>query len=399
MDTILRSNYLAQLDFWQDKQVIKIITGVRRCGKSTLMQQFQQHLLQKGVAAEQIVSLNFEDIENEPLCDYLSLYNFIKDKLDPDRTTYLFFDEIQQVKDFQKTIDSLFVKPNIDIYITGSNANLLSSELATLLSGRYIEIKLLPLSFKEYISAYPEHDNLARAYRNYVQLGSFPYTLSLENNPEAVNEYLEGLFNTVVLKDIITRKNIVDPKMLDSVVRFAFDNIGNAMSTKRIADTMTSLGRKIDVRTVERYLSALEESFILYHSSRYDIKGKQFLKTIGKYYIVDPGLRIMLLGSRKYDTGHVLENIVYLELLRRYKNVYIGKCDNLEVDFVCVEPSGLTYFQVAETTREEETLKRELTPLNQIHDHYPKYLLTLDEDPEIDYNGIRKINVLDWLTN
>lgn len=305
--------------------------------------------------------------------------------------------KIQQVQNFPEVVDSLFIKKNVDVYLTGSNANMLSSEIATLISGRYIEIDMLPLSFKEYVESTGNNNELARKYTEYLSFSSFPYALELKGQPKLLLDYLSGIYNTIVLKDIITRKGVSDPMMLESVIRFVFDNIGNILSTKRIADTMTSNGRKIDVKTVEKYLSALLECFILYRAKRYNIRGRQFLKSLEKYYIVDIGLRRLLLGTRAFDAGHILENVVYLELLRRGKEVYIGKMDELEVDFVTIEENGLCYYQVAATVRETKTFERELTPLRLINDHYPKYILTLDEDPEADYDGIRRINVLDWL--
>lgn len=395
--SIPRKEYLDQLKGLRDKQVIKVITGIRRCGKSTLLSQFQEYLEAEGVKKEQMICLNFEDLDNEPLCDYRKLYSYVTERLRKGEMTYVFFDEIQQVESFQKAIDSLYIKPDVDIYITGSNAYMLSQELATLLSGRYVEIKMMPLSFKEYVSGLENRDSLSKIYMDYVTFGSFPYTLAFGKDQRMVSDYLQNIFSTVILKDIITRKGFKDTMMLESVIRFVFDNIGSQMSTKSIADAMTSNGRKIDSRTVERYLYALEESFVVYRAQRFDLKGKELLKTLGKYYIVDPGLRMMLLGNRKYDTGHVLENVVYLELLRRYNKVYIGKIDNMEVDFVCTNENETVYYQVAATTREESTLERELKPLNKLRDHYPKYLLTLDDDPETDYNGITKRNVLEWL--
>ena len=397
MQMIERPQFLKKLIDFKDKQLIKVVTGVRRCGKSTLLHQFQNYLISTGCEKSQIIHVNFEDIDNQYLLDYKVLYSYIKERLHPTQKTYVFFDEIQQVEEFPKVIDSLYIKPNVDLYVTGSNANMLSSEIATLIAGRYVEITLQPLSFKEYVGAHQGLLELSRLYVDFVQYGSFPYVLFLGKNRGLISDYLQGLLNTVVLKDIISRKRFSDSMMLDSVIRFVFDNIGNPQSSKKIADTMTSFGRKIDVKTVEKYLSALVESFVVYHAPRYDIKGKQQLKTLGKYYVVDMGLRAILLGSRNYDRGRVLENVVYLELLRRYKQVYVGKCDNLEVDFVCVEPSGITYYQVAETVMDMQTLERELRPLKSIRDSYPKYLLTLDTDPVMDFDGIKKINVLDWL--
>jgi predicted AAA+ superfamily ATPase len=274
---------------------------------------------------------------------------------------------------------------------------MLSSEIATLISGRYVEIKMLPLSFREYVLATGDNDNLGAKYRQYVQGSSFPYSLELKDNPSALHDYLEGVYHTIVVKDIAARKKISDTMMLESVTRFVFDSIGSQLSTKKIADTMTSSGRKIDVKTVERYLEGLMESFIIYQAKRYNIRGKQYLKTLEKYYVVDIGMRYMLLGTSGTDVGHILENIVYLELLRRGYEVYIGKIDDLEVDFVARGNKGMQYIQVAASVRDENTLSRELASLQRISDNYPKVILTLDEDPEADYEGIRRINALDWL--
>ena len=294
-------------------------------------------------------------------------------------------------------VDSLYLKKNVDIYITGSNAYMLSSEIATLLSGRYVEIKMLPLSFKEYVSATGDNRELMRKYTAYLENSSIPYALELAGHPRELRDYLEGIYNTIVVKDIANRHKISDTMMLESVARFIFDNIGNPLSTKKIADTMTSDGRKTDARTVEKYLSALMESYIVYQARRYNVRGKQYLKTLEKYYVADIGLRYLLLGTSSTDVGHILENVVYLELLRRGYEVYVGKIDDLEVDFVCMNARGRVYYQVAATVREEKTLRRELLSLERIADHYPKVILTLDEDPEADYNGIRRINALDWM--
>lgn len=394
---VAREEYLAQLISWRDKKLIKVITGVRRCGKSTLMDLYQNYLRKQGVNAEQIISINFEDYDYIDLLEPKKFYAYIKERLLPDRMTYLFFDEIQNVKDFERVIDSLYIKPNVDIYITGSNAYMLSGDLATLLSGRYIEIKMLPLSFKEYVAASGDERELAKKYRSYIETSSFPYVLELAQEVRTIREYLSGIYNTIVVKDITQRNKFPDTMMLESVLRFAYDNIGNILSTKKIADTMTSDGRKIDAKTVEKYLSALLECYMLYQCKRYNIKGRQYLKTLDKYYAVDMGMRQVLLGSKAMDAGHILENVVYLELLRRGYAVYIGKVDDLEVDFVAMDNKGMTYYQVSATVRDEKTLQRELASLRSINDHYPKILLTLDEDPEMEYAGIRKINALDWL--
>lgn len=398
MELIKRKEYLQQLINWRDKKVIKVITGVRRCGKSTLMDLYKSYLRQQGVADEQIISINFEDYDYIDLLEPRNFYAYVKERILSDgRMTYFFFDEIQNVKDFERVVDSLYIKSNVDIYITGSNAYMLSSELATLLSGRYIEIKMLPLSFKEYVEASGDEHELPRKYRNYIETSSFPYVLDMKQDARVIREYLNGIYNTIVVKDITQRNKFPDTMMLESVLRFAYDNIGNILSTKKIADTMTSDGRKIDTKTVEKYLNALMESYMLYQCKRYNIKGKQYLKTLDKYYAVDMGMRKVLLGSKAMDAGHILENIVYLELLRRGYDVYIGKVDDLEVDFVAMDDKGMTYYQVSATVRDEKTLKRELASLQSINDHYPKILLTLDDDPEMEYAGIRKINALDWL--
>lgn len=396
MKRIERASYLNKLIAFKDKNLIKVITGIRRCGKSTIMEIYRDWLKEQGVYNDQIVYLNFEDYDNFELRNPKNLYAYIKPLLIEDKMNYLFFDEIQHVQDFPDIINSLNLKPNVDIYITGSNAYMLSSEIATLLSGRYIEIAMQPLSFKEYVDGTGEYDNLQKAYNDYITRSSFPYTLELNTNSE-VSDYLTGLYNTIVVKDIMSRKRLPDVVMLESVIRFTADNIGNILSTKRIADIMTADGRKIDQKTVERYLNSLCETFFVYEAKRYNIKGKQLLKTLGKYYLVDIGLRRMLLGSRSFDAGRILENVVYFELLHRQKKVYVGKNDNLEVDFVAIDENNITYYQVAATVRDESTLKRELASLQQINDQYPKYILTLDDDPVADYDGIKRINALKWM--
>ena len=394
---ILRDEYLQTLKEFKDKDIIKIVTGIRRCGKSTLMQIFQGYLKESGVQADHIIAINFEDYDYEDLKQPRELYKYIKDRLVDDDMHYVFFDEIQNVEDFPKVVDSLNLKPNVDLYLTGSNAYMLSSEIATFLSGRYVEVKMLPLSFKEYVKATGDEKELSLKYQKYLKFSSFPYAMMLDEKEEVINQYLESIYSTVMLKDIISRKKITDVMMLESVIRFMFDNIGNLTSTKKISDTMTSDGRKVDVKTVEKYITALEESFVVYQAKRYDVKGKNYLKTLDKYYVVDIGLRYMLLGSRNADTGHILENIIYLELIRRGYKVYVGKVESEEVDSVAMNSKGIIYYQVAATVREESTLLRELRPLQKITDHYPKYIITLDEDPDADYDGIRRINALQFL--
>ena len=393
---IERSKYLEKLKSFKDKKLIKVITGIRRCGKSTLLNFFQDYLLQTGVDKDQIVSINFENPDYEELKEYKALYKYIEKHLIPNKKNYIFLDEIQNVVDYQKAVDGLYIKENIDLYITGSNAYFLSGELATLLSGRYIEIEMLPLSFKEYLSALPEKTDLPAKYRNYLVKSSFPYTLELDDENQ-IRMYLDGIYNTVILKDVVARKNISDVNILESVVRYMFDNIGNITSDKKISDSLTSAGRKISNHTVGNYLSALTDSFILYKIGRYDVKGKQYLQTNEKYYLVDIGLRYFLLGSKKADMGRILENIIYLELLRRGYEVYIGKVGTLEVDFVAVKNGDVEYYQVAQTVQQPETLEREIKPLDSIKDHNPKYLLTLDVEPPTSHKGIKQIYALDWL--
>ena len=393
---IERNEYLENLISFKDKNLIKVITGIRRCGKSTMFELYQSYLKENGVEEEQIITVNLEDGDYRGIRTSEKLYQYVESKLVKSNKNYVFLDEVQQVENFQEAVDWLYVKKNVDLYITGSNAFLLSGELATLLSGRYVEIKMLPLSFKEYISAYPGNTNTGALYMNYLQNSSFPGTLELARKQD-IRVYLEGIYNTILLKDIVTRKKISDPFMLQSVVEFMFDNIGNMCSSTKIANAMTSSGRKISVPTVENYLSALCDSFILYKVGRYDIKGKQYLATGAKYYAADIGLRYFILGTKQADMGHILENIVYLELIRRGYEVHIGKVGDAEVDFIAIGAEGEEYYQVSQTVLEEQTLKRELSSLDSIKDHNPKYLLTMDYTPLTSYNGIKQVNVLEWL--
>ena len=347
-----------------------------------------------GIESSHIIFINFEDPDNE-VSNYKDLYKSVKEKIKDEKQYYVFLDEIQNVPEFQKAVDGLYIIKNVDVYITGSNAYLLSGELATLLTGRYIEIKMYPLSFKEYLN-YCGKDADEKTYLSYINRSSFPYALKLEEESE-IDDYLDALYNTIIVKDIAQRKKIADTSMLRTVAKFMFNNIGNCLSIKKIADTLTSDGRSISVHTVESYLDSLVESYVFNKVPRFDVKGKQYLQSGEKYYATDVTMRYALLGRRNIDAGHILENIVYLELIRRGYKVYIGKTGEKEIDFVAENKEGFTYFQVAYTAREKATLERELTPLQEINDHYPKYILTMDIDPIADYNGIKKINVLDWL--
>lgn len=390
-----RPNYLKDLINFKDKDLIKIVTGIRRCGKSTLFDLYIDYLVKNGVNKNQIIRINLEDYEFIDIKNHKDLYDYVNSRLNKDSMNYVFLDEVQKIDEFQKVCDGLYIKKNVDLYITGSNSKLLSGELATLLSGRYVEIKMLPLSFKEYIS-YVGDGDIQKKYMDYVTKSSFPYVLML-NNSKDIRMYLDGLYNTVIVNDIALRKEIADIGMLKDIIMFMFDNIGNLCSSTSIANTMTSNGRKISVPTVEKYLEALVESFVLYKVSRYDIKGKNYLTTGSKYYLSDVGLRYYLLGSKNADEGHILENVVYLELLRRGYEVYIGKNDDTEVDFVAINEKGEEYYQVSYTVKDEKTLERELRPIDNIADHNPKYLLTTDYTPYTSHNGIKQINVFDWL--
>lgn len=392
---IRRDNYLKKIIGYRGKKIIKVITGIRRCGKSTLLEMYKNYLIDDGVAENSIISINFDDMRNADLLDYKVLYSHLDEKVGEGFYTII-LDEIQNVENFQFVVNSLFLRDNVDIFITGSNAYMLSGELATYLSGRYIEINVLPLSFREFVIHKGMSDNLQKAYRQYIELGSFPYLLQLDDTSQ-IQEYLRGIYSTVVLKDILSRNKIGDVMMLESIISFMLDNIGNIVSTKKISDTMTSLGRKINVRTVESYLTALVESYILYEVKRYDVKGRQHLKTLGKYYVVDIGFRNLLLGNKGLDIGFVLENIVYLELIRRGYSVFIGKVGLLEIDFVVSKGNEYKYYQVSASVRDSSTLERELKSLRAVSDSYEKFVLTLDDDPVRDYNGIKVMNVLDFL--
>jgi predicted AAA+ superfamily ATPase len=394
---IERKEYLDKLKGHKDKKVIKVITGVRRCGKSTLLELFQDCLRECGVGDGQILAINFELYENEYLLNLDTLHAYVLEHAAKDKKTYVFLDEIQKAVGFQKVVDSLFLRKNLDIYITGSNSDLLSSELASLLTGRYVEIEMLPLSFAEFVSANGGASDLPGKYRLYLENSSFPGALEFGEDRRLLLDYLESLYNSIVVNDIVRRSKITDTMMLRSLLAFVFDSLGSRLSTKSISDFMNSNGRKIDVKTVEKYVRALEESFLLYRAGRYNIKGKQYLKTLEKYYAVDIGLRYAILGKEGSDVGHILENVVYLELRRRGYKVSVGKWGEFEVDFVAQSPGERIYVQAAATVRDEKTLERELRPLQKIRDHYPKLLLTLDEDPDGDYDGIRRANALRWL--
>jgi len=396
MALIKRDEYLDWLIRWREQQIIKVVSGVRRCGKSTMFEIYHEYLIRSGVDSSQIITINFEDVEYEHLTNYRSLYDHLVSAILPDKMNYIFLDEIQHVERFEKAVDSLFLRKNCDVHITGSNAYFLSGELATLLSGRYVELKMLPLSFKEFCSV--GENGVREKFNQYMAIGSFPYTSKFSRGEREAREYLRDLYNTVLLKDIVKRLKIADVASLESVTKFLFHNIGNIVSPTKIANTMKSAGRGIDQKTVDKYIKGLCDSLIIYEATRYNIKGKEFLSTQSKFYCVDIALRNLLVRGKDSNIGHILENIVFLELNRRGYDVYVGKYDSVEVDFVANNPDGTEYYQVAATALDESVLKRELASLRKISDNYPKYLLTLDEVfGKADYEGIKKINVIDWL--
>ena len=394
---ISRDIYLRALLQWRDKDVIKVITGVRRCGKSTLMELLKRELRSQGVADDHIVHINLELLENEPLLEYHALHEAILDRCRDDGMHYILLDEVQNVPEFQRAIDSLYIRPNIDLYITGSNAYLLSGTLATLLSGRYVEIKMLPFSFAEYRTARSDEGLTARRlWSEYLHDGSFPAILQMAGNDALAFDYLDGILNTILIKDVSQRLN-ADASTLRSLVVFLYDNIGNLCSPASIAKAMKASGQSVSAPTVSRYLEALEAAYLVYPAARYDVRGKRILKQERKYYAVDMGLRRVLCSNSVRDTGRILENVVYLELLRREKNVYVGQGPAGEIDFVTSGAEGAKYWQVSESVAREETLERELSSFAGAKDNYPKTLITLDDMREESFDGIRCVNALDWL--
>jgi predicted AAA+ superfamily ATPase len=395
-DLIKRETYLKQLAFWREEKMIKVVTGVRRCGKSTLFELCIEQLKQSGVTDDQIISINLDDEDFSELLDYKKLYEYVKAHTMKDVWTYVFLDEIQNCKEYEKAVSSLYIKEKIDIYLTGSNAYMLSGELATKLTARYIEIDMLPLSFKEYGEAVHITDKRER-FDLYMNMGAFPYSTRFADNSLAHSQYLEGIYNTVLVKDVMTNKGLKDITLLKSIVSFLASNVGSPVSAKKIADTLSSSGRPTGSATVDTYLEALCDAYLFYKVNRYDIKGKMHLKSESKYYICDTGLRNMILGTRNKDIGHQIENIVFLELLRRGYTINIGKSGRgTEVDFVVIRDNKTEYYQVSASVLDENTLERELTPLREIRDNYPKYLVTLDVFTG-DYEGIQQINLIDWL--
>ena len=393
---IERSQYLSSLSRWKDKDVIKVITGVRRCGKSTLMEQWKARLQSSGVDPRRIIHINLELLENESLLEYHALHDAVLSRCENELIHYVLLDEVQNVPDFQKAIDSLQVRRNIDLYITGSNACLLSGTLATLLSGRYVEIRMLPFSFAEYATAHEGEASQTRLWSNFLHDGSFPAITMLGDDETLTFDYLDGILNTILVKDVSQRTGS-SATALRQLCTFIYDNVGNLSSPSSIAKAMTATGNSVSAPTVARYLEGLEAAFLIYPADRYDLRGKRIMKQEKKYYAVDMGLRRILCSNNMRDTGRMLENIVFLELLRREKNVYVGQGPTGEIDFVTNGPTGVKYWQVSESTAHEETLRRELSSFEGVRDNYPKTLLTLDDSREQSYDGIRRIYALDWL--
>lgn len=392
-----RPRYIEKLNRWRDRDLIKVITGVRRCGKSTLLRMFAYSLRNEGVSESRIIVINMEELENERLADYRALHDEVLSRMQPDAMNYVFIDEVQNIPDFQKALESLYVRPNIDLYVTGSNALLLGGTLTTLLSGRYVEISMTPLSFSEYVSAFPDSRSLSRLYGSYIRNGAFPATVDYWQDSLALHDYLDGILNTILFKDVAQRLNIANTLALGVLTDFMFDNIGNLTSAKKISDSMAYQGLRISPNTVSEYLSGLANSYIFYPVKRYDVRGRRLLKLQEKYYAVDLGMRRMALSNQVRDAGRILENVVFLELLRREGSVFIGRVGELEVDFVTEGPGGRAYYQVAETASDEKTLARELASLRAVRDDYPKTLITLDDSDPVSHEGIRQVNALDWL--
>lgn len=399
MDTMAkvpRPYYLEWLRSWKDRDVIKVVTGIRRSGKTTLLELFREELVAGGVRQECIVSINFEDPDIEPFSDYRSAWRYVRERFPAEGRAYVFLDEVQLVPDFERVVDGLFAKKDCDVYITGSNAKFLSGELATFLTGRYVEVQVGPFSFAEYMSAFPGRQP-DRAFSDYLRFGGFPFAASLPCGSRSMGDYLSGILDTILYKDILARKRLRDGALLKRLAHFVHDNIGNPLSVNRIVGTFKAEGISVPHATLDVLLDALCETFLVFKANRYDVKGRGYLKTNAKYYVADSGLRWVLLGDRRNDFGHLLENVVYLELRRRYRNVFVGVLGQQEVDFVALTNGTPHYFQVALSVRDENTLKRELAPLKAIRDQYPKTLLTLDADPPFDYDGIRQVNVVDYL--
>ncbi len=395
---IARIDYINYLNKFKDMPLIKVISGVRRCGKSTLFLQYIEYLKSNNIDDDHIIFINFEDLEYEEYTNYKMLYNYLNKRIIDSKKYYIFLDEIQNVEKYEKTVDSLLVKGNCDIYITGSNAYMLSSELSTLLSGRYIEIKMFPLSFKEYVSYYKDvNNNYEDLFNKYINSSSYPFSINFKEE-NLLNKYLEDIYNSIIIKDISLRIKKLDISLLHRIVKFMFDSIGSILSINNIANKLTLDGYKVDNKTVSKYIEVLTESMFFYKVERYDVKGKNILSSLEKYYVVDIGIRRIKLGRNYSDIGHIIENIVYLELMRRNYNVYIGYFTNAEIDFVAIKNGEMEYYQVCLSLLNEEVLKREVKSLKMINDNYPKYIISMDKvGTNYNIDGIKHINLIDWL--
>lgn len=403
---INRPEYLTQIIQNKDVDLVKIVTGIRRCGKSSLLDLFHQYLSTNNVPDANIIHMNLESLRYRNLTDYLSFYDYVSALIPATGKTYLIFDELQVVEHWEKAVESFRLDFDVDIYITGSNAYLLSTEFSTLLSGRYVEIRMLPLSFKEFLTFYEFETaiTMEEKFQKYLQFGGMPILKEYHFNEPRSNQALEGIYSTVVLRDILQRNNQVDQNMLHKIMLFLCSNIGSITSPNSIGNVLSNegdiqqfKGKNVAGKTVDKYISMLRNAFIFYSVGRYDVKGKQFLKTLGKHYIIDMGFRNMLLGYRDADRGHIIENIVFLELLRRDYRVYIGKVGETEVDFVAEKPNDKLYIQVTESMQSPETRERELRPLRMIQDNYEKIVLSMDRDFITSYEGIKSLNLIDWL--
>lgn len=399
MALIERKEYTDWLKRYRDKKIIKVITGLRRVGKSTIFDLYIAQLLKEGVAPEQIVKVNFEELENEPLLDRNALYRFLTDKLLPDRKLYIFLDEVQRVPEFEKVVDSLFVKDNVDLYITGSNAKFLSSEIATLLTGRYVEINVLPLSFREYSDHFAASGKDRRAlFMDYVTYGALPGMFMFDTGSAEQREYVESVYKTILEKDVLKRNSAASRQLVESLLSYLVYNIGCLTSAKRITDTLNSNGIKVSYNTVNSYIETLQDCFFIYKADRYDIVGKEYLKLINKYYVTDFGFKYYILNNRTVELSQILENLVFLELKRRRFKIATGKIAEKEVDFIVKDANdGLVYVQVAVTVMDEAKLEQELRPFREIEDNYPKYIITLDDLFVKDHDGIKTVNALDFL--
>ncbi len=407
MNTLInRPSYVEQLIQNRDVDLVKIVTGIRRCGKSSILDLFHQYLVDDGVAEDNIIHMNLESLKYRKLTDYLSFYDYVSEHIARAGRTYLIFDELQVVEHWEKAIESFRLDFDVDIYITGSNAYLLSTEFSTILSGRYVEIKVLPLSFKEFLDFYEFESavTMEEKFQKYLQFGGMPILREYRFNEARSNQALEGIYSTVVLRDILQRNALADQNMLQKIVMFLCSNIGSITSPNNIGnvlaaegDMQKTRGKNVAGKTIDKYIAMLRSAFVFYSVGRYDVKGKQLLKTLGKNYVIDMGFRNMLLGYRDGDRGHIIENIVFLELLRRDYRVYIGKVGDTEVDFVAEKPDDKMYIQVTESMQSEETRERELRPLRMIPDNYEKIVLSMDRNFIKSYEGIKALYLIDWL--